>query len=89
MQAIENQPTFRRNMLPPSRGLKNLYLPPAFMLVFALRWRKHVPPRPWLTFNGLHNIISQKTELFITASQRTPQNSVHTHKTEHNTDDLL
>jgi hypothetical protein len=28
------------------------------------RWRQHVPLKRWLTFNGLHSIISQKTELF-------------------------
>jgi hypothetical protein len=30
------------------------------------RWRQHVPLKCWLTFNELHSIISQKTELFIT-----------------------
>jgi hypothetical protein len=29
------------------------------------RWRRHVPRKRWLTFNGLHGVISQKTELYI------------------------
>jgi hypothetical protein len=28
------------------------------------RWRRHVPPKRRLTFNGLHFVISQKIELF-------------------------
>jgi hypothetical protein len=24
------------------------------------RWRLHVPPKLWLTFNGLHGVVSQK-----------------------------
>jgi hypothetical protein len=27
------------------------------------RWRRHVPPKRRLTFNGLHGVISQQTEL--------------------------
>jgi hypothetical protein len=30
------------------------------------RWRRHVPPKHRFTFNGLHDVISHKTELFIT-----------------------
>jgi hypothetical protein len=26
------------------------------------RWRRHVPPKRWLTFNGLHGVISQKID---------------------------
>jgi hypothetical protein len=29
------------------------------------RWRRHVPPKRRLIFNGLHGVIFQKTELFI------------------------
>jgi hypothetical protein len=29
------------------------------------RWRQHVPPKRRLTINGLHGVISQKIELFI------------------------
>jgi hypothetical protein len=41
-------------------------------LIFrAWRWRRYVPPKRRLTFTGLHGVISQKTELFITAAART------------------
>jgi hypothetical protein len=30
------------------------------------KWRRHVPPKRRLTYNGLHGVISQKMELFIT-----------------------
>jgi hypothetical protein len=30
------------------------------------RWRRYVPPKRRLTFNGLHSIMSQKMVLFIT-----------------------
>jgi hypothetical protein len=38
-----------------------------------------------LTFNGLHGVISQRTELFITTTVRTskPNPVVHTHKHTH------
>jgi hypothetical protein len=29
------------------------------------RWRRYVPPRPRLTLNGLHGVISQNVALFI------------------------
>jgi hypothetical protein len=35
------------------------------------RWRRYVPPNHQLTFNGLHGVISQKTEHFITTGVRT------------------
>jgi hypothetical protein len=28
------------------------------------RWRRHAPPKRRLTFNGVHDVISQTTELF-------------------------
>jgi hypothetical protein len=48
-----------------------------FMLFLAwliLRlWRRgrHIPPKNWLTFNGLHGVISQKIQLFVTTATRT------------------
>jgi hypothetical protein len=66
-------------MLPQFSGSKNkpskkqmwkLCLPPAFTLVsysaysWTWRWRWYVPPKRCLTFNRLHSIISQKTELY-------------------------
>jgi hypothetical protein len=35
------------------------------------RWRWHVPPKRRLTFAGLHAVLSQKIELFITTAVRT------------------
>jgi hypothetical protein len=40
-------------------------------LIRAWRWRQHVHPKVQLTFNGLHGVISQKIELFITTAVRT------------------
>jgi hypothetical protein len=31
-----------------------------------VRWRRHIPPKRRLIFNGLHDVISQKKELVIT-----------------------
>jgi hypothetical protein len=62
----------------PSSGLKNIPCKkPAwrsqkaesacFMLVSCLAWQwwQHVPLKHWLIFTGLHSIISQKRELYI------------------------
>jgi hypothetical protein len=35
------------------------------------RWRRYVPLKRQLTFNGLHGVISQKIVLFITTAVRT------------------
>jgi hypothetical protein len=35
------------------------------------RWGRHVPPKGQLTFTRLHNVVSQKTELFIPTAVRT------------------
>jgi hypothetical protein len=35
------------------------------------RWRRHIPPKRRFTLNGLHGVISQKIELFITTAVRT------------------
>jgi hypothetical protein len=37
----------------------------AWLILRLWRWRQHVPPKYWLTFNGLHGVISHKTELFL------------------------
>jgi hypothetical protein len=36
----------------------------AWLIPQPWRWRRHVPPKRRLTFNGLHGVISKKTELF-------------------------
>jgi hypothetical protein len=33
-------------------------------------WRRYVPPKRRLTFNGLHGVISQKIQVFITTAVR-------------------
>jgi hypothetical protein len=35
------------------------------------RWRRHVPLKRRLAFNGLHCVVPQTTELFITTAVRT------------------
>jgi hypothetical protein len=40
-----------------------------FLVSFILRprkWKRHVPPKSRLTFNGRHVVISQKIDVFIT-----------------------
>jgi hypothetical protein len=37
----------------------------AWLILRSRRWRRHVPPKCRLTFNGLHGVISQKRELFV------------------------
>jgi hypothetical protein len=35
------------------------------------RWRRHDPPKCQLNFKGLHDVVFQKIEIFITAAVRT------------------
>jgi hypothetical protein len=37
----------------------------AWLIRRPWRWRQHVPSKRWLTFNGLHGVISQMIELFL------------------------
>jgi hypothetical protein len=37
----------------------------AWLILRPWRWRRHVPLKSWLIFNGLHGVISPKTELSI------------------------
>jgi hypothetical protein len=65
---------FQRNISPPSSGSKKLCVPRWFLTRLILRplsRRRHVPPKRRLTFNGLHCVISQKIELFLTTAVRT------------------
>jgi hypothetical protein len=36
----------------------------AWLILWTWRWRQHIPPMRRLTFNGLHEFISQKIQLF-------------------------
>jgi hypothetical protein len=36
----------------------------AWLILWPWRWTRYVPPKRWLTFSGLHGVISQKIELF-------------------------
>jgi hypothetical protein len=85
--SIEIQPTFRRNMSPPSSGSKNkpsnkparsrFASRACFMLVSCVAYSSTLSmeetysPKGRLAFKGLHNVISQKIELFITTDART------------------
>jgi hypothetical protein len=56
----------------PSRWQTQLCLPPAWcsflawLILRPWKWRRHVPQKRQLTFNGLHGVISQKIEFFTT-----------------------
>jgi hypothetical protein len=78
VQSVERQPTFRRNISPPSSGSNNkpskkaaesmwqaepLLALLAWSIFRPRRWRRHVPPKSRLTFNGLHSVISQDRTL--------------------------
>jgi hypothetical protein len=43
----------------------------AGLILRPWRWRQYVPLKHWLTFNGLHGVISQKIVLFITTAMIT------------------
>jgi hypothetical protein len=43
----------------------------AWLILWPNRWRWNVPPKRQLTFNELHSIIYQKTELFTTTAIKT------------------
>jgi hypothetical protein len=62
--SVESQPTFRRNISPPFSLLATCFHA-GFLLNFFLRrwrWRRYVPPKRRLTFNGLHIVISHRCE---------------------------
>lgn len=59
-------------------------------LTFQLwRWRWHVPLKRQLNFNGLHIIVSWKTELFITIVLRTSNSTmVNLYVPDHTQDNI-
>jgi hypothetical protein len=72
-QSVENQRMFRRNIPPPSSGWKNEPVrnqhearsQPAWFILGPWIWKRHVPPKRRVIFNGLHGDMSQKKDLFI------------------------
>jgi hypothetical protein len=77
--SVESQPTFRRNISPPSSGSKKLqaacHLRSRWFLAWLIlrpwRWRRYVPPKRRLAFNWVHCIISQNIVLFMTTGVKT------------------
>jgi hypothetical protein len=45
-----------------------LILVPCLAFLRPWRWRWHIPPKRWLTFRGLHCIISQNLRTYILTS---------------------
>jgi hypothetical protein len=78
-----SQPTFWRNISPPSSGLNSkpskkaarsrsrafCWLPTRLTLQ-PWRWRQYIPPKHHLNFIELHDITFQKTELFVVSVVR-------------------
>jgi hypothetical protein len=64
-----------------------------FLLDFlqSWRWRRYFPAKRRLTISGLHGVISQKAELFLTTVGRTsnPTCSVDVHSAGHTTQSWL
>jgi hypothetical protein len=81
--SFESHQISRRYMSFPSSGSKNKrsrkpewkvtsracwFL--AWLIRFPWRWMRHVPPKRLLIFIELHEVISQKTEIFVTTAVR-------------------
>jgi hypothetical protein len=64
--SVESQPTFRRNMSSHLQA-RNISLGRNQR---ESRWR-HVPQKRPLAINGLHGVVFQKIEFFITTAVRT------------------
>jgi hypothetical protein len=50
----------------------------AWFILRSWRFKRHFPPKCRLTFNGLYDVISQKTELFITTAVRNSRPTLST-----------
>jgi hypothetical protein len=80
-----SQPILQKNMLPPSSGSKTV-LPAlrwflAWLILQPWWWRWHFPPKHCSTFNRLHGVTSQKTDLFTATAVKTSNPTKH--KTVH------
>jgi hypothetical protein len=77
MYFAESQQMFVRDISPPSsRSNKPRKIPDLARIIRPWRWRRYIPLKHWLTFSGLHSVISHKAVLFIT-SNPTIYMSVH------------
>jgi hypothetical protein len=66
VQSVELQPTFRRNISPPSsRSKKASTCLLAEIIFWPWRWGRYVPSKRRLQLNRLQGVISQKMILFI------------------------
>jgi hypothetical protein len=69
---IESQLKFRRNMMPPSSGLKTKQkLVSCLAYASTLKMEATCSSKMLANFNGLRDVIPQKVELFITTVERT------------------
>jgi hypothetical protein len=59
-----------RNQLEAGSKLCSCWFP-AWLIVWSWKWRQRVSLKCWLTFSGLHIVISKQIELFITTAVRT------------------
>jgi hypothetical protein len=66
---MKNQPTFRRDISPPSSKPKNKQRKEP--CVTADGKKRYVPPKRRVIFYGTHGVVSQKIELFIMTAVRT------------------
>jgi hypothetical protein len=71
VQSAESKPTFRRDMSPLSSETKLCFLFascwfPSWLILRFWRWRWNVSPKCRLTFNGLYDVVSQKTDASYT-----------------------
>jgi hypothetical protein len=64
VQSVECQPTFQMNISPLSPRSKNKPAKIRVKQVASWRWRRYVAPKRWMTFNGLHGVISQNIVFF-------------------------
>jgi hypothetical protein len=75
-QTRKQRKAVRKFLFQPEDGgtflqARNRYEAGTRLIFRACRWRRHVPPKRQLTSNGIHDVISQKIELFVATNLRT------------------